>query len=377
MSDNSGSGDRTEQPTPRRLSKAREEGLVLRAHGVAAAAVLVAGAVVLSLAGGKLVGLLDLSLRRGLSYRADRLAEPVRLLSAVSSIVAPGLEVAAIFLIVMAAVALLAEVMIGGWSFSAQPLSLDFTRINPTAGLKRLFSRAALVEILKALVKFAVVGIIASSLIRSWAPDIVQGAIAAWPRAVDHAVLLWNRVFLVLAAALAGIAALEVPYQVWEYRNRLKMTRQEVKDELRELDGSPQTKRRIKLLRRRLARMRMASEVPKADVVVTNPEHYAAALQYRDGMRAPRLVAKGTGLVAQRIREIAAEHDVPVIEAPPLARAICRYVELEDEIPPGLYPPVAEVLAYVYRLRAAGSSGRPMPSVPRDQRFEPPAEFAA
>jgi flagellar biosynthetic protein FlhB len=329
------------------------------------------------LAGGKLVGLLDLSLRRGLSYRADRLAEPVRLLSAVSSIVAPGLEVAAIFLIVMAAVALLAEVMIGGWSFSAQPLSLDFTRINPTAGLKRTFSRAALVEIVKALVKFAVVGIIASSLIRSWAPDIVQGAIAAWPRAVDHAVLLWNRVFLVLAAALAGIAALEVPYQVWEYRNRLKMTRQEVKDELRELDGSPQTKRRIKLLRRRLARMRMASEVPKADVVVTNPEHYAAALQYRDGMRAPRLVAKGTGLVAQRIREIAAEHDVPVIEAPPLARAICRYVELEDEIPPGLYPPVAEVLAYVYRLRAAGASGRPMPPVPRDQRFEPPAEFAA
>jgi len=123
--------------------------------------------------------------------------------------------------------------------------------------------------------------------------------------------------------------------------------------------------------------MRMAAEIPKADVVVTNPEHYAAALQYRDGMRAPHLVAKGTGLVAQRIREIAAEHNVPVIEAPPLARAICRYVELEDEIPAGLYPPVAEVLAYVYRLRAAGASGRPLPPVPRDRRFEPPAEFAA
>jgi flagellar biosynthesis protein FlhB len=187
---------------------------------------------------------------------------------------------------------------------------------------------------------------------------------------------LWDRLFLVLAAALASIAALEVPYQVWEYRDRLKMTRQEVKDELRELDGSPQTKRRIKLLRRRLARMRMAAEVPKADVIVTNPEHYAAALQYREGMRAPRLVAKGTGLVAQRIREIATEHRVPVIEAPPLARAICRFVELEDEIPAGLYPPVAEVLAYVYRLRAAGASGRPLPPVPPDRRFEPPAEFA-
>ncbi len=377
MSDSSGSGDRTEQPTQRRLAKAREEGLVLRAHGVAAALVLLTGAVVFSLAGGKLVGLLDLSLRRGLSYRADWLEEPSRLLSAVSSIVTPGLQVVAIFLIIMAAVALLAEVMIGGWSMSAQPLSPDFTRVNPIAGLRRLFSRTALVEIVKALIKFGVVGTIAFSLIRSWAPDFVQSAIATWPRPVDHAALLWNRLFLVLAAALAGMAALEVPYQVWEYRDRLKMTRQEVKDELRELDGSPQTKRRIKLLRRRMARMRMAAEVPKADVVVTNPEHYAAALQYREGMPAPRLVAKGTGLVAQRIREIAAEHLVPVIEAPPLARAICRFVELEDEIPSGLYPPVAEVLAYVYRLRAASASGRPLPPVPRDRRFEPPAEFAA
>ncbi len=377
MSDNSGRGDRTEQPTPRRLEKAREEGSVLRAHGVAAAAVLAAGAVVLSLAGGKLVGLLDLSLRRGLSSRMEGLEEPAHLLSAVSSIVMPGLQVAAIFLITMAAVALLAEIMIGGFSFSAQPLSPDFTRINPIAGLQRLFSRAALVEIIKALLKFGVVGILAFSLIRSWAPDFVQGAIETWPRAVYHATSLWNRLFLVLAAALAGIAVLEVPYQVWEHRDRLKMTRQEVRDELRELDGSPQTKRRIRLLRRRLARMRMAAEIPKADVIVTNPEHYAAALQYRDGMRAPRLVGKGTGLVAQRIREIAAEHNVPVIEAPPLARAICRFVELEDEIPAGLYPPVAEVLAYVYRLRAAGASGRPLPPTPVDRRFEPPTEFAA
>lgn len=377
MSDSSGGGDRTEQPTQRRFAKAREEGLVLRAHGVAAAVVLLTGAVVFSIAGGKLVGLLDLSLRRGLSYRADWLGEPSHLLSAVSSIVIPGLQVAVIFLIVMAAVALLAEIMIGGWSLSAQPLSPDFTRVNPIAGFRRLFSRAALVEIVKALVKFGVVGIIAFCLIRSWAPDFVQSAIATWPRPVDHAAMLWNRLFLVLAAALAGIAALEVPYQVWEYRDRLKMTRQEVKDELRELDGSPQTKRRIKLLRRRMARMRMAAEVPKADVVVTNPEHYAAALQYREGMQAPRLVAKGTGLVAQHIRQIAAEHLVPVIEAPPLARAICRFVELEDEIPSGLYPPVAEVLAYVYRLRAASASGRPMPPVPQDRRFEPAAEFAA
>jgi flagellar biosynthetic protein FlhB len=174
---------------------------------------------------------------------------------------------------------------------------------------------------------------------------------------------------------LIGVAILEVPYQVWAHRDRLRMTRQDIKDEMRELDGSPQTKRRIRLLRRRFARMRMASEVPNADVVVTNPEHYAAALNYREGkMQAPRLVAKGTGLVALRIREIAAEHGVPMIEAPPLARAICRFVELEDEIPTGLYPAVAEVLAYVYRLRVARDAGRPAPP-PHRQRFEPPPEF--
>jgi len=156
------------------------------------------------------------------------------------------------------------------------------------------------------------------------------------------------------------------------------MTRQDVKDEMRELDGSPQTKRRIRALRRRLARMRMVMEIPKADVIVTNPEHYAAALSYREGrMRAPRLVAKGTGLVALRIREIAAEHGVPLIEAPPLARAICRFVDLDDEIPPGLYPAVAEVLAYVYRLRLARQGRRAPPPMPQDGRFEPPPEFAA
>jgi flagellar biosynthetic protein FlhB len=155
------------------------------------------------------------------------------------------------------------------------------------------------------------------------------------------------------------------------------MTRQEIRDEMRELDGSPQTKRRIRLLRRRSARMRMASEVAKADVVVTNPEHYAAALNYREGkMRAPHLVAKGTGLVALRIREIAAEHGVPVLEAPPLARAICRFVELDDEIPTALYPAVAEVLAYVYRMRIARDAGKPAPP-PQHQRFEPPPEFVS
>jgi flagellar biosynthetic protein FlhB len=376
VTDSYGSENKTEQPTPRCLEKAREEGSVLRAHGVAAGAILVTGAVALSFGGAKLVELLELSLRRGLRFEPDGLWEPTRLLAAAGLVAAPGIEIIAPFLVLMAAVGFVADMIVGGWTFSTQPLSPDISRIDPVKGFARLFSRTALVELAKALIKFGFLCAIAVWLIRSWAPAFLHVAADTWPHAVDRAALLWSRIFLVLSASLVGLAVLEVPYQFWAHRNRLKMTRQDVKDEMRELDGSPQTKRRIKLLRRRLARMRMAMEVPKADVVVTNPRHYAAALHYREGkMRAPRLVAKGTGLVAMRIREIAAEHGVPVIEAPPLARAICRFVELDDEIPTGLYPAVAEVLAYVYRLRAARDAGRQAPAMPQDQRFEPPPEF--
>jgi flagellar biosynthesis protein FlhB len=373
-----GAESRTERPTERRLAKAREEGILVRAHALASGTVLVAGAAVLSLAGAGLVESLELCLRRGLSFDTDRLRDPGHLMAAIGPVVLPGLAIAILFPAAMAAVGVAADTLVGGWSFSARPLTLDFTRLNPLRTLRELGSRRALLELLKALSKFTAVGAIAVYLIDSRAPDFIGFAAETWPRAADHAALLWGRIFLVLSASLAGLAALEVPYQIWAHRDRLKMTRQEIKDELRELDGSPQTKRRIKLLRRRMARMRMAAEVPKADVVVTNPEHYAAALRYRDDqMRAPQLVAKGTGLVARRIREIAAEHGVPVIAAPPLARALCRYVELEDEIPVALYPPVAEVLAYVYRLRAAVASGRPPPSAPPDGHFDLPPEFTA
>jgi flagellar biosynthetic protein FlhB len=376
VTDSHGS-EKTEQPTARRLEKAREEGTALRTHGLAAGAILVIGAAALSVGGAKLVDLLELSLRRGLSFDPDVVREPGRMLAAAGQVVAPALEIVTPFLILMAVVGFFTDIMIGGWIFSGQPLSPDFSRIDPVQGFQRLFSRTALVEIVKALAKFAVVGATAFWLIRARSPGFLQLAAETWPRAADHAALLWSRIFLVLAASLVCVAILEVPYQIWAHRDRLRMTRQEIRDEMRELDGSPQTKRRIRLLRRRSARMRMASEVPKADVVVTNPEHYAAALNYREGkMRAPRLVAKGTGLVALRIREIAAEHGVPTIEAPPLARAICRFVELEDEIPTGLYPAVAEVLAYVYRLRIARDAGKPAPP-PQHQRFEPPPEFVS
>lgn len=378
MAEGRDDGDsRTEQPTARRLEKAREEGQGVRAHGGASAAVLIAGAAALALFGARFADRLELTLRLGLVAEPRGPWTPERLLTAIGRVTGPGLGAVASFLVLLAAVGFLADILVGGWIFSTRPLVPDPSRINPLVGLRRLFSRAAAVEIVKALVKFLALAALAAFLMRSWSGRFAQLAVATWPAAPRAAALLWSRMFVILAVALAGLAALEVPYQLWTQRNRLKMTRQEVRDELRELDGSPQTKRRIKALRRRLARMRMMAEVAKADVVVTNPEHYAAALSYRaDRMRAPRLVAKGNGLVALRIREIAGEHGVATVAAPPLARAICRWVELDDEIPAALYPPVAEVLAYVHRLRLARESGKPAPR-PQPQRFEPPPEFAA
>jgi flagellar biosynthesis protein FlhB len=378
VSERGGDESRTERPTERRLAKAREEGVVVRAHALASSAVLVAGAAILSLGGARLAARLELCLRRGLSLDAKGWQDPGHFLAAVGPVVSPGLAIALLFPAAIAMVGVAADLLVGGLSLSSRPLTFDFGRINPMRTFGQLASRDAAVELLKALFKFAAVGALAVFLIDRQAPDFIGVAGEIWPQAADHAALLWGRIFLVLAASLVGLAALEVPYQLWAHRDRLKMSRQQIKDELRELDGSPQTKRRIKLLRRRMARMRMAAEVPKADVVITNPEHYAAALQYREErMRAPRLVAKGAGLVASRIREIAVAHQVPVIEAPPLARAICRYVELEDEIPVALYPPVAEILAYVYRLQAAAASGDPPPPAPQDRRFDPPPEYPA
>lgn len=378
MSDTSGGGDRTEQATARRLEKAREEGTIVRAHAVAGAAVLLAGAFVLLIGGARLVALLEFSLRSGLGLPAEQMRDPARLIAVAAGVMRPGLTALVPFLLLMAAVAFVADLLIGGWIFSTRPLVPDWSRIDPVQGFGRLFSGPALAEIVKALVKSAVVGAVAFWLVRSRAAGFLHIAVESWPYATQHAAGLAAELLLALAVALAAVTVLEIPYQMWSFRDRMKMSRQEIKDEHRELEGSPQTRRRIRGLRLKRARMRMMTEVANADVVVTNPQHYAAALAYREGrMRAPQLVAKGTGLIALRIREVAAEHGVPVVEAPPLTRAICRYVELGDEIPTGLYGAVAEVLAYVYRLRAARDAGRPAPVVPPNRLFEPPAEFDA
>jgi flagellar biosynthetic protein FlhB len=378
MSDTYSGEARTERATPRRLQKAREEGSVVRAHAIAGVAVLLVGAGALFLWGGKLIDLLETSLQSGLSLAPEDAVEPARVLIVASSIMRPAAMILMPFLLLLAAVGFAADLLVGGWVFSAHPLTPDFQRVNPIKGFGRLFSHAALAEIIKALAKFAVITAVSAWLLHERLASFLRVASERWPYAPNHVAQMATEIFLILAAALAAVTLLEVPYQVWQHRDQLKMTRQDLREELRELEGSPQTRRRIRALRARFARARMMTEVPRADVVIVNPEHYAAALSYQEGRtRAPRLVAKGSGLIALRIRTIAVEHDVPVVEAPPLARAMNQFVGLGEEIPVGLYRAVAEVLAYVYRLKAARETGEATPAMPQDGRFDPPREFDA
>jgi flagellar biosynthetic protein FlhB len=184
--------------------------------------------------------------------------------------------------------------------------------------------------------------------------------------AIGHAIQLAGHALIALTAALVLIAAVDAPFQIWQHRQDMRMTREEVRQEHKEAEGSPEIKGRIRALQRELAERRMMEEVPKADVIVVNPTHYAVALRYDDrSMRAPRVVAKGVDLMAARIREVATEHKVPIFEAPPLARALHRHVEIGDEIPAGLYVAVAQVLTYIFQLRAAKAGGGIRPALPR------------
>ncbi|HEX4112995.1 MAG TPA: flagellar type III secretion system protein FlhB [Stellaceae bacterium] len=368
--------DKTEQPTRRRIEKAREEGSIARVQGLPGAAIMLTAAIFFLMGGRSIIGSMERSLRVGLALDTATMREPSRMFAAAWHVLAPPFEAAGVLIVLLAVIAVIANLAVGGWVFSPGLLTLDPQRINPLAGLKRQFSREGLAEIVKSLVKVIVIGAIAYFVLRDALPALVDLGRESWRTASVNIADLATHALLMFAAGLALVVALEVPYQLWSHRGRLRMTRQEVRDEMRDLEVSVHTKRRLRALRNRFARARMMTEVPRADVVITNPDHYAAALRYQEGtMRAPRLVAKGGGLVALRIREIATEHHVPIVEAPPLARAIYRFVGLEEEIPVGLYQAIAEVLAYVYRLRVARDTSRPAPPLPGDRRFEPPEEF--
>ena len=345
--------ERTEPASERRLRQAREEGDIPRSREVGTFAVLMTAGAGLWMTGGGLVDKLSSVLHSGLSldreqiYNSNALIE--RVATDIGGVILACLPLAAAITLVM----LGSPLLIGGWNFSAKAFIPNFAKLNPMRGLGNMVSTNALVELLKAVAKTLLVGAVAWFVVMSQKDAVIGLVTEPFGTAAPHLGGLLAKAFLTMVGALGAIAILDGPYQMWHYADKLKMTRQEVIQESKESDGNPQIKGKIRQMQREMAKKRMMANVPTADVVVTNPTHFAVALKYADGQRgAPRVVAKGTDEVAAKIREIAKEHKVAMLEAPALARALYKHTDIDDEIPEALYSAVAEVLAYVYQLRA-------------------------
>ncbi|AZW31195.1 flagellar biosynthetic protein FlhB [Bordetella bronchiseptica E014] len=345
--------EKSEAASPRRLEKAREEGQIARSRELGTFMMLAAGVAGVWLSGSMLYQGLTGVLRRGLGFEPRVAQDPgVMVEQAVHGAGRALLTVLPMFGM-LAVVAVLSAVLLGGFVFSTKPLEPNFSKLSLWSGIKRMFSAQTVVELVKALAKAALVGGVAVWVIWHYHDDMLGLMHVAPSAALTSAMSLVALCSALIVGSLLFVVLLDVPWQIWNHLKKLRMTKEDVRQEHKESEGDPHVKGRIRQQQRAMARRRMMSEVPGADVVVTNPTHYAVALKYADGEAgAPRVVAKGTGLIAARIRELAAEHRIPTLEAPPLARALHQHVELGQEIPTALYTAVAEVLAWVFQLRS-------------------------
>ena len=352
MSDRDNSQERTEQATPKRLREAAEQGQIARSRELTTLAVLLSAAGGLLLLGPSLLQGLTQQMRAGLMQDARGIFDDGAIPVALGQALADLFWLLVPFLILMVLVALFAPLALGGWSFSSQALGFKWERVSFFKGLGRLFSWRALMELLKALAKFLVIGATAVVLLWIKQPELLHlGSEPLFP-ALAHTAEVLGWIFLLLTLPMLLVAGVDVPFQLFDHARRLRMSRQEVKDEMKDTEGKPEVKNRIRRLQQEFAQRRMMEQVPGADVVITNPAHYAVALKYRQNtMNAPVLVAKGTDLVALHIRALAISHRVPLVESPLLARALYFNGELDKPIPVGLYVAVAQVLAYLYQLR--------------------------
>ena len=363
--------EKTEPASTRRLEQAREEGQVPRSREIGAFLVLVVAATAFWFVGPLMVQRTTAIFRRGLIIEEPLFRDPQFMLVRFADLSLDALLSFAPLLLALVVAALVSPFFLGSWNFSLKALNPDFGRLDPIKGLSRLISWSGLVELVKAVAKALVVGGVAFWVLWSERTDIFALFGQSIEVAMSSAGHLLNFSFLMIVMAMLLIVAVDVPFQLWQYYDKLKMSKEEVKREGREMEGDPQIKGRIRQLQREAARKRMMGAVPTADVIVTNPTHFAVALAYKSGMTAPKIVAKGAGEIALKIREIGAENGVPLLEAPPLARALYRHADIDQEIPSALYAAVAEVLAYVYQLATWRQVGGSYPMPPRELAVPP------
>jgi flagellar biosynthesis protein FlhB len=354
------SQDRNLPASQRKITKAREKGQVARSRDLGHFAAITACVALVVAMAPDAVHLLTGVLREGLSFDAKFVAHQM-------------MRVLVPIFAVMMAVGLAASLLIGGWNFTTQPLMPDFSKMNPLAGLGRLFGTEQLVQTLKSCLLAVLLGSVGGLYLSQQWSHHAQMLSMPLPAALAAGGSILQTGCFLLCALLALFALVDAPLQHQLLMRRLKMSKEEAKQEYKEMEGNAEVKGKIKQRMREMANRRMMAAVPKADLVVMNPSHFAVALKYDDTKSgAPRVVAKGTDLLAMRIRDLARESKVPVLQSPPLARALYAHTEVDQEIPPRLFAAVAQVLAWVYQLRDAMAAGKPhvaaapTPDVPVD-----------
>jgi flagellar biosynthesis protein FlhB len=368
--------DRHLPASQRKIQKAREDGQVARSRDLGHFAAVAGGGALLVVLAPAFTGWLRELVARGLTFNNASLSGTAPMGTHLGEATLRMMALVLPLGVALAAVALAAGVLCGGWNWTFKPIAPKFDKFNPLTGLGRVFSKQQLGETLKACVLALVLGTIGALWLRAHATEFAQTLALPLPAAIAQSAITLQAGLLLLVIALAGFALIDVPLQRKRLLDQLKMSHQEMKEEFKQLEGNMEVKNKVRARMRELANRRMLAAVPKADIVVMNPTHYAVALKYDDkSMAAPRVVAKGADLLALKIRDIAKESKVPVLQAPPLARALYAHAEIDREVPQALFAAVAQVLAWVYQLRAAmaGQGAMPMEiaSLPVPDELDP------
>ena len=348
------SQDKNLPATERKLQKTRADGQGARSRDLSHLAILGTGALLMLVGTQPLIDHMREAMARQLVFNAAAAKTPALMLERMQSMLGLGLGIAVVFALVTTGASVLAGVAAGGWIFSFKPVSPQFNRLNPLSGIKNLFSKQQLTTVVKMVLMTVVLGFVAWKYMSANIAQIASVSAQPSPMALTMVGSWLSTGVTLLLVVVLLVAVIDVPLQAFLFKSRLKMSHEEVKQEHKESEGNPQLKGKLRQKQREIADRASVSAVPRADFVVTNPTHYAVALRYDDtSMAAPQVIAKGTDLVALKIRELAGVHQIPVLESPMLARALYAHADLDQAIPAALYTAVAQVLAYVYRLKAA------------------------
>ncbi len=371
------SQEKTEEPSARKLEKAREDGQIPRSKDLTSTAILLSGTLGLFYFGQSMSTSLVNIAHNNLSLSRNEVFDTQAMMANLVSSFYEGFMSLIPLMLLLLAASIIGPIALGGWLFSTKAMAPKINRMDPFAGLKRMFSVKSLVELLKSIMKVAVILGTAVFCLQIWRQDILNLSLLGFQTSIIISLKISAYASIAMACITVLVALVDVPFQLFDHNKKLKMSRQELKDEHKDSEGKPEVKGRIRQLQREISQRRMMSDVPEADVVITNPTHYSVALKYDPlNMATPILLAKGADHVAFKIREVAKEHKVDIIESPMLARAIYYTTEIGDEVPAGLYVAVAQILAYVFGLRSfrKGKTDRPdYPrniNVPRDLRFD-------